>query len=176
MSATVEWSGWIVPLILGVVSLAFLRRRRDHFSDFLEGARMGAESCIRIFPSLLALVGALNVFTASGLADAIARLLTPVLTPIGIPAEIITLILVRPMSGSGALAAYSNLIDRVGVDSFAGLCASVIMGSSDTLIYIAAVYFSAAGVRKTRYTIPLGLALSFLSVLFSCALCRILLE
>ena len=89
MSATVEWSGWIVPLILGVVSLAFLRRRRDHFSDFLEGARMGAESCIRIFPSLLALVGALNVFTASGLADAIARLLTPVLTPIGIPAEII---------------------------------------------------------------------------------------
>ena len=150
--------------------------RSDRFSAFLTGARAGAERCFRIFPSLLALICALTVFSASGLADAVAGVLAPLVAKVGIPPEIVTLILVRPMSGSGALAAYSDLIDRYGPDSFAGLCASVIMGSSDTLIYIAAVYFSAAKVKKTRYTLPVGLAVSLFSTLLACLMCRIFFE
>ena len=125
---------------------------------------------------MLSLICALTVFSASGLADAIASLLAPLFGRVGIPPEIVTLILVRPMTGSGALAAYADLVERCGPDSFAGLCASVIMGSSDTLIYIAAVYFSAAEVKKTRYTLPVGLGVSAFSVLLSCALCRIFFE
>jgi spore maturation protein B len=86
------------------------------------------------------------------------------------------LILVRPLSGSGSLAAYADLLERYGADSFVGLCASVIVASSDTLIYVAAVYFSAAKVKKTRYTLPAGLAVSLFSVLLSCALCRLFYE
>ena len=166
----------IVPLLLLPVCFAFFRRKGDSFSDFLAGARSGAESCIRIFPSLLALVTAVTVFSASGLASAIAGFLAPVGSKIGIPPELFTLILVRPVSGSGSLAAYADLLERYGADSFIGLCASVIVASSDTLIYIAAVYFSAAKVKKTRYTLPVGLAVSLVSVLLSCALCRLFYE
>lgn len=131
------------------------------------------ESILRIFPSLLMLLCSLTVFTASGLAETVAAFLAPAAARVGIPAEILTLILVRPVSGSGALAAYSSLLDQYGPDSFPGLCASVIVGSSDTLVYIAAVYFSAARVERTRYTLPVGFAVSALTVLLSCALCRI---
>ena len=169
-------SSLIIPLLLVLVCIAFLRRKRDSFSDFLEGARTGARSCILIFPSLLALIAALTIFSASGLAEAISGMLAPLGEKIGIPSVLFTLILVRPISGSGSIAAYADLIERYGADSFVGLCASVIVASSDTLIYIAAVYFSAAKIKKTRYTLPVGLFVSLFSVLFSCFICRLLYE
>lgn len=169
-------SSLIVPLLLVFVCIAFARREGDSFSDFLAGARSGVESCIHIFPSILALISALTIFSASGLAAAVAKAISPLGAKIGIPPELVTLILVRPLSGSGSLAAYADLLERYGADSFVGLCASVIVASSDTLIYVAAVYFSAAKVKKTRYTLPAGLAISLFSVLLSCALCRLFYE
>ena len=131
------------------------------------------QTCVNIFPSLLALICALTLFSASGLAEAVANCLSPIGEALGIPPELFTLLIIRPMSGSGALAVYSDLLSRYGADSFVGLCASVIMGSSDTLLYIAAVYFAAAKVKKTRYTLPIGFLVSVFSVFLSYALCRI---
>ena len=93
---------------------------------------------------------------------------------IGIPSEILPLLLTRPVSGSAATAVFSALADDLGADSFPALCAAVIMGSSDTLAYVTAVYFSSVEVRRTRHTYPVALAVMLLCVFLSCLLVRIL--
>ena len=163
----------MVPALVLAVAAIFLFSPKDRFSDFLLGTKDGIQSCFSIFPSLLALTSALSLLNASGLSDALAKALAPVGAALGIPSELFPLLIVRPLSGSGALATFSDILSRYGADSFTGLCASVIMASSDTLIYIAAVYFSAAKVKKTGYTLPLGLLVSAFTVFLSCALCRI---
>jgi spore maturation protein B len=95
---------------------------------------------------------------------------------LGVPSELLPLLLSRPFSGSAATASYAALLDTLGADSFAAACASVIMGSSDTAVYVVTVYFSSIGIKKTRYALPVSLALMLFCVFFGCFLCRVCLN
>ncbi|MBO4913575.1 MAG: spore maturation protein [Oscillospiraceae bacterium] len=150
-------SEWIVPALLCFAGTYGLYRRVDVYAALTKGAEEGLGVLLRILPSLVGLMTAVYMFRASGAMDALAQLLSPLLSAAGIPSETAPLLLVRPISGSGALAVGTEIMERSGVDSYAGRVAAVMLGSSETTFYTVAVYYGAAGITKTRYTIPAAL-------------------
>ena len=129
----------------------------DVFEAMLDGIKDGLGVLLRIFPSLVALLTAVYMLRASGALEALTALLSPLLTLLGIPPETAPLMLLRPVSGSGALAAATELIGQYGPDSYIGRTAAVMLGSTETTFYTIAVYFGAAGIVKTRYAVPAAL-------------------
>ena len=146
-----------MPLIMGGVGLYALGRGVDVFSALTDGMRDGLKILLRIFPSLLALLPAIAMVRASGLLDAVTGLLSPVLAVLGIPEQLAPLLLLRPLSGSGALAAATDLIGQYGADSLLGRTAAVMLGSTETTFYVLAVYFGAADIQKGRRILPAAL-------------------
>ena len=129
-------------------------------------AGLGCAAPLDILPALAALLTAVYMLRASGALDGLTHLLAPLLTALGVPPETAPLLVIRPLSGSGALAAGSDLMRQYGTDSYIGRCAAVMLGCTETTFYTVAVYFGAAGIRKTRYTVPAALtadAAAFLS-------------
>lgn len=171
-------SAAIMPCVLLLSAVPMLSRKRDFFSVFSEGAREGLSSAVRLLPTMIALTVALSLFRASGTVDLLTRALGGAAASLGIPAEILPLLVTRPISGSASTAAYAELLDSVGADSFAALCASVLMGSSDTLVYVITVYFSGTAiggvppVRKTRHAFFAAACVMLLCVFLSCAVSR----
>ena len=150
-------TGLLIPaLLLGVSALA-LGRRVDVYSALLDGGRSGLELVKSILPSLVMLLTAVELLRVSGAADALTRLLAPLSTVLGIPAETLSLLLIRPLSGSAALAVGADLMAAHGPDSPVGRTAAILLGSTETTFYTVSVYFSAAGIRKTRYAVPAAL-------------------
>ena len=147
----------VVPAILCAVGVYGMRRRVDVYGALTKGAEEGLTVLLRILPSLVGLLTAVYMYRASGAMDILGRLLAPLLTPVGIPPETAPLLLIRPISGSGALAVGSELMETYGVDSYVGRVAAVMLGSSETTFYTVALYYGSAGVTKTRYTIPAAL-------------------
>lgn len=147
----------LIPLLLAGVAAWGVRRKVDVYTALTDGAAEGLRVVLRICPNLIALLSAVYMLRASGALDFFTTLLAPVLTAIGIPPETAPLLLIRPLSGSGALAAGSELMAAYGVDSTVGRTAAVMLGCTETTFYTIAVYFGAAGVRKLRYTVPAAL-------------------
>lgn len=147
----------MMPLIMGTVGIYALYRRVDVFSALTDGAVDGLKTLLRIFPSLLMLLPAIYMLRASGLLDALTKILAPALHCFGIPAELASLILLRPLSGSGALAVATESIQQFGPDSLIGRTASVMIGSTETTFYVIAVYFGAAGIQNGKKIIPAAL-------------------
>ena len=147
----------MVPLILSVTAIATLRRRENAYDQLTVGARDGFKMLLTIAPALIVLLSAVGMLRASGALDAISRFLSPVLCFLGIPPETVLLLLVRPISGSAALAIGTELITAHGPDSLIGRTAAVMLGSTETTFYTISVYFGAWGIQKTRYTIPAAL-------------------
>ena len=147
----------LIPLLLTAAALWALGRRVDVYGALTAGASEGLTVLLRIVPSLIALLTAVYMFRASGALDLLTELLAPVLEKLGIPPETAALLLVRPVSGSGALAVGSQIMEQYGPDSAVGRTAAVMLGCSETTFYTVAVYFGAAGIRRTRYTIPAAL-------------------
>ncbi len=133
-------------------------KRAAVYDAFLEGAREGLATAWRILPALIAMLCAIRGFAACGLMDRLCGLCAPLLGWAGIPREALPLMLLRPLSGSASLAMLRDILQSCGPDSRAGLVASVMMGSSETVFYTCGVYLAAAGVRKTRHIIPCALA------------------
>ena len=123
----------------------------------LDGIRQGLTTLLRILPPLIALLTAVYMLRASGALEALTELLRPALELLGIPPETAPLMLLRPISGSGAMAAASELMQSFGPDSYVGRTAAVMLGSTETTFYVVAVYFGAAGVRRTRWAVPAAL-------------------
>ena len=157
MAAPMELSALLIPLLFTVAACGGLRRRVDIYAALTDGAAEGLKVVIRILPNLVALLAAIYMFRASGALDTLTTLLSPVLAALGIPPETAPLLLIRPLSGSGALAVGSELMDTYGADSTIGRTAAVMLGCTETTFYTVAVYFGAAGIRRTRYTIPAAL-------------------
>ena len=155
----------LIPLLLAAVASWGVRRKVDVYTALTDGAAEGLRVVLRICPNLIALLSAVYMLRASGALDFFMTLLAPVLTAIGIPPETAPLLLIRPLSGSGALAAGSELMAAYGVDSTVGRTAAVMLGCTETTFYTIAVYFGAAGVRKIRYTIPAALTADFVGFL-----------
>ncbi len=144
-------------LLLALLSLYALLRGCDVYAALLAGAEKGLRLSLKLAPALVLLFALIACLRASGLSEALGALLSPLLARLGVPEETVLLMLLRPLSGSGALAAASELIGRCGADSLLGRTAAVMLGSSETTFYVAAVYFSAAGVRDTRWAVPAAL-------------------
>jgi len=147
----------LVPLIMAGVALYAMSRRVDVYSALVQGAGEGLGTLARIVPSLIALLSAVHMLRASGALELAAQLLAPVLDRLGIPAETVALLLVRPVSGSAALGVGSELMAAHGPDSYIGRVAAVMLGSTETTFYTIAVYFGAVGITKTRYAVPAAL-------------------
>ena len=158
---------YIVPLLLISVSLLALRRQEDAYDLMLSGAADGLKLLLSIVPALVLLLTAVSMLRASGAIELLTQLLSPAFRWIGIPPETAMLVLIRPISGSAALAVGSELMAIHGVDSVVGRTAAVMLGSTETTFYAISVYFGAAGIRKTRYTILAALLADFVGFLVS---------
>ena len=164
----------VIPLMLFGIIAHGLANRVQIFDSFVLGAKDGLESCIRIIPSLVALLTAVSMFKASGALEIIVRLLSPVLSLLRFPEEVMPLALMRPISGSGSLAVVESILKAHGPDSFAGRATSVMMGSTETTFYTLAVYFGAVGVKDTRFTVKAALFADLVSVIASIWIVRII--
>ncbi|MCI9567198.1 MAG: spore maturation protein [Lawsonibacter sp.] len=147
----------LVPLILCFVALYAAGRRVDVWSALVQGAGSGLETLVRIVPALVGLLTAVYMLRASGALELLAQALAPVMDRLGLPSELLPLMLVRPVSGSAALGVGAELIASYGPDSELGRTAAVMLGSTETTFYTVAVYFGAVGIVRTRYAVPAAL-------------------
>ena len=148
---------YIVPLILISTAAFALHRKENAYGLLLEGAENGLHTLYSIVPALILLMTAVHMFRSSGAAEILSDILTPVFSFFGIPPETALLVLIRPVSGSAALAVGADLMAQYGVDSHIGRTAAVMLGSTETTFYTISVYFGAAGISRTRYAIPAAL-------------------
>ena len=148
---------YIVPGLLLLTAGISLWKRQDPYSLMLEGTAEGLRLVVSIIPSLILLLCCVSMLRASGAVEWIGRLCAPAFRFLGIPPETAILVLIRPISGSAALAVGADLIGQYGADSLIGRTAAVMLGSTETTFYTISVYFGAAGIKKTRYTIPAAL-------------------
>lgn len=146
-----------IPLLLVLVGAYGIYKKLDIFSLMIKGAKSGLSVVTGILPALTILLSAVYMLRASGATDAIAEFLAPLFQLLGIPSDCAPLMLLRPISGSGALAIGSEIMERHGADSFIGRCAAVMLGSTETTFYVIALYFGSLGIKKTRHTVPAAL-------------------
>lgn len=152
---------YLVPLLLLVSSSLALRKKENAYELLLEGGAEGLKLLFSIVPTLIVLLTAVTMLRASGAMELLSTFLAPAFRFFGIPPETAMLVLIRPISGSAALAVGADLMRTYGVDSQIGRTAAVMLGSTETTFYTISVYFGAAGIRKTRYTIPAALIADF---------------
>jgi len=166
-----QFSLWAVPAMLAGIPLWGAIRGVKVYDTFIEGAEEGLQVAVKIIPFLVGMMVALSVFRASGAMELAARVISPVTARLGFPHEILPLMIVRPLSGAGALAVTADLLKTQHPDSFVGRLASVVQGSTDTTFYVLTVYFGAVGIRRSRYAAGVGLTadmFGFLAALYAC--------
>lgn len=160
-------SSAVLPVVLMLFIACALFRKINVFKAFLEGAEKGLLALTKIAPALIALTFAIKLIRGSGLLDVFVNVISPITSRLGIPAEIMPLALLRPISGSGSTALLTDMFEVHGPDSKIGLMASVLCCASETTFYTAAVYFGSCSVVKTRHTLPAALLADAASVFFS---------
>lgn len=148
---------YIVPLLLFAVCTVALGRKENAYQIMQDGAAEGLRILIQLLPALVLLLTAVTMLRASGAIELVSLWLSPVFRFFGIPPETAILVLIRPISGSAALAVGTELMATYGVDSLVGRTAAIMLGSTETTFYTISVYFGAAGIKKTRYTVPAAL-------------------
>jgi spore maturation protein B len=166
-------SSWIVALLLAGIPLLALSRRVKVYPAFLEGARSGFETAVRIIPALVAVFVMIAMLRASGAMDAAAGALAPLTDALGIPASVLPLALVRPLSGGAAQGVVAELLKTEGPDSWAGRLASVMAGSTETTFYVIAVYMGAAGISRPNHAIAAGLVADLAGFTAAVVVCRL---
>ncbi|MFA9556098.1 spore maturation protein [Evansella sp. AB-rgal1] len=158
---------WIIPSIIAFILVFGTLRKVPTYETFVEGAKEGVKMSFSIIPYLVGMLVAITVFRASGAMEFFISLFRPFLQMIGIPADIVPLALIRPLSGTGALGMTSDLIATHGPDSFIGRLASTMQGSTDTTFYVLTVYFGAVGIKKMGDALKVGLLADFIGVIAS---------
>ena len=157
-------SSLVIPVLLSATAVYGMGRRVDVYSALTHGAEEGLTVLLRIVPALVGLLTAVSMFRASGAMEFFSELFAPALGLLGIPPETAPLMLIRPVSGGGALAVASDLLTVHGPDSYVGRVAAVMLGSTETTFYTVAVYFGSAGIHRTRHAVPAALAAAVLSI------------
>lgn len=147
-------TSYIIPCLLAFVVIFALSCRTDVYTALVQGAERGLNTTFHIVPALVALMTGVAMLRASGALDCLTALLSPLMSALGIPPEVTPLMFIRPLSGSGGLAVGAELMAEYGPDSAIGRMAAVMLGCSETTFYTVAVYYGAAGITKTRYTLP----------------------
>ncbi len=165
-------SQWAIPAIVLGIPLWGLIRGVRIYEAFVEGAKQGLATAVRIAPYLIAMFVAVRVFRTAGGMDLLLRAATPLTKALGIPPEVVPLALIRPLSGSGSLSILGELLQTYGPDSLVGMTASAVQGSTETTLYVITVYFGAVGVTRARHALPIGLwsdLVGFLAAVYICS-------
>ena len=168
-----NFSSLVIPVLLASVAVWGMGQRVDVYSALTHGAEEGLTVLLKILPALVGLLTAVSMLRASGALDWFSGLCAPLLQAVGIPPQTTPIMLIRPISGSGALAVVSDLILTCGPDSYEGRVAAVMLGSTETTFYTIAVYFGSAGIVRTRHTIPAALAADLTGFLASALAVRL---
>ena len=163
---------YVVPILLIAVLVYGLIKRVNVYDSFVLGAKKSFNLSLNIFPYLAAIFIMVNALHASGVDVWISKIFAPPFMLLGVPSEVVQLVLLRPFSGSGSLAILTDVYKTYGVDSYVGRCASVIMGSSETVFYVASVYFAETKVKRTGFAIPIALFCNLLGSIVACLLCK----
>jgi spore maturation protein SpmA len=161
-----------IPFLLSFFPVYAATRGVKVYEEFVEGAKEGFGVILKIIPFLVAMLVAIGMFKGAGGIDLLTRVLTPVLTPLHFPTDLLPLALMRPLSGSATLAILTDIIHRLGPDNIVSLMAATIYGSTETTFYVAAVYFGSVSVKQTRHAIPAGLLGDLAGVIASVIVCR----
>ncbi len=162
-----------VPMLLSFLPLYAALRRIKVYEEFVEGAKEGFQVIIRIIPYLVAILVAIGMFRGAGAIDLITDKLHPVLDRIGFPPELLPMALIRPLSGSGALGVFTDIVKQFGPDHLFSRTAGTMYGSSETTFYVLAVYFGAVNIKRTRHAVLAGLTADLVSVIASVIICRL---
>ena len=157
----------IIPIIFVVILIYGMIKGKKVYEWFVEGAKEGLQVCLNIFPYLLAMLVAVAIFKEANLLDLLNKLMEPICSFIGLPEEIVPLIMIKPLSGSGAVGILNDILATYGPDSTIGLIASVIMGTTETIFYTVTVYFGAVQIKKTRHTIWAAIMADFTAIVMA---------
>ncbi len=167
-------SVYFIPiLIITLLIFCFIKKVKT-YDAFTTGAKSAIPFATSVFPFLVSIFVLTELFEASGLSNFITELLAPIFGVLGIPKELTKLVLIKPFSGNGSLAVLTDIFNKYGVDGYLARCACVIYGSSETVFYVAAVYFAGAKTKNLLLPIVISLVASFASCVFACFICRIL--
>ena len=162
----------LIPMLIAFVMIYALIKKVDAYNGFVKGAGGSLPLMGSLLPYIIAMFVAVELFRNSGLSGLLCNFLSPALKVVGIPKELCELILIRPFSSNAGYVVLRNIFATYGVDSYIGKCASVIMGSSDTIFYVSSIYFSATKVRKTGLAIPIALVCNVVCCVLACFCCR----
>jgi len=163
-----------IPFLLSFFPLYAALRRVNVYEEFVEGAKEGFQTAVMIIPYLVAILVAIGMFREAGGIAMLTGLIKPALDFVHFPTELLPMSLVRPLSGSGTLGLFSDLVKEFGPDSLIARTAGTIYGSTETTFYVIAVYFGAVGVKRTRHAVPAGLIADAAGIVASVIVCRML--
>ena len=165
---------YLIPIIVIIILIYGLYKKVDIFDTFLLGVKEGLKSSINLFPTIFAMIIAINLLTNSGFILDLSNTLKPLFNKISFPVEVLSLAILRPISGSASLSMLSEILNNYGPDSFIGRVASVMQGSTDTTIYIISLYFASIGVKKIKYSLFAGLLVDLIGIISSIIIVNIL--
>jgi spore maturation protein SpmB len=161
-----------IPFLLAGFPLYAVLRRVRIYEEFVEGAKEGFDVALRIIPYLVAILVAIGMFRAAGGIDLLSRALHPAMQAVGFPPDLLPMVLMRPLSGSGTLGMFAELVKQCGPDSLVSRMGGTVYGSTETTLYVLAVYFGAVGIKRTRHALLAGITADVVGVIASVIVCR----
>lgn len=165
---------WALPFIIILILTMGLIKKVPIYEVFTDGAKEGFKVSVNIIPYLVAIIVAISMLRASGIIELTGEIFAPVLAHFNVPADIIPIMIVRPLSGSAALGIFSDIAHTLGPDNYATTLSAVMVGSSETTFYILAVYFGAVGIKKLRYALLVGLLADAVSMIVAITVCSLM--
>ncbi|MDW8055180.1 MAG: spore maturation protein [Elusimicrobiota bacterium] len=165
----------IIPVFIFFVIFYGFTKKVKVYDSFINGAKDGINLTLRIFPYILAIFIAIKTFQVSGIFDFVKNLLYPILNFFSIPLEVLSISIIKPLSGSASIGVFTDIVKTTGPDSFASKVSAVIMGSAETTFYVLAVYLGAAGIKKTKYLIPVCVISDIIGIVIAIIVTKILL-
>ena len=167
-------SAYILPILFILLFIYCIYKRLNTYYHFVKGAKGAIKLVVDIFPFIASIMIAVALLRVSGITSWLTQLLSPIFNALGVPPELTELVLLRPFTGSGSYALLEDVLVTYGADSYISRCACVIMGCSETIFYVATVYFSQTKVKKLLYAIPVALLCSIVGTILACLLCRVI--
>ena len=167
-------SAYLVPCLVVFLLLVGAIKKRNPYNSMLLGVTQGINSVVGLFPTIIVIMLSLKCMQTSGLDVWLCKISAPVVGVLGIPNELAYLVVLRPISGSGSIAMLSNIFEQYGADSYIGRCACMIVDGSDTIFYMAGVYFGGLKLKKVWLAVVLALVVSLVGASLGCLLCKIM--
>ena len=167
-------SNYILPILFLLLFLYCIYKKINTYDHFVKGAKGAIKLVVEIFPFIASILIAVALLRVSGITSFLVKIISPVFKLLGIPPQLCELIILRPFTGSGSYGILENIFSTYGADSYISRCASVIMGGSETIFYVATIYISQTKVKKLLYAIPVALFCSFVGTIIACLLCRVI--